>query len=319
MLLFAKLLLGRDGARDPQILIPIAGIIAWAVIHYVATVPSNQTWAASVLRTPLHNQLRAQGFIALLSLFFANVLWMPVDLSTWQRIASVDGDGPELLSSLRRGTARVLFESPASWCLGVILGLIISCTGILGNGDVYTATAAFGGALAKGSLASRLLGAWAFPVFAAGCVAVMLSTVTSLISAIGFTAFRDLPLPRNIPPSLNTARVWTAVIAILGLTAYPLLRWKLNATLPTLLYVSYSAQLSLFVVVLLALLRRNLHPGAAMSSLVCGLIGCGVSLALAIRLTDRPEFAVLPPLFALVGAAAGYVLAYRPSQARDDA
>jgi len=79
------------------------------------------------LTSPLSSQLRAQSELGLFSLMLANALWMVVDISSWQRIASVgrEGDGFPL-RSLQRGTLRVACESPATWLLGVVLGWSIS-------------------------------------------------------------------------------------------------------------------------------------------------------------------------------------------------
>jgi Na+/pantothenate symporter len=136
----------------------------------------------------------------------------------------------------------------------------------------------------------------------------MLSTVDSIISAIAFTAHRDL---RFIKPanqnSLAPARKWTAGIVIAGLVAYPLLRYVFGTNLPTFLYASYSMQLSLIVVVILALYNKQVEGRAAFASICGGFIMTGISLYLAIKVPD-PDAAVLPPIFAVLGAIVAYAL-----------
>jgi Na+/proline symporter len=277
--------------------------------------PSVGGFQPTVLDLPLRQLIEKQTWVAMLSLFVANVLWMPVDLSTWQRIASVEGQRSEVLRRLRRGTLRVMFESPASWCLGVALGLIINGGGLLPpSRDPSEALSAFSEALANGTAAPYLgdTARWLYPIFIVGCISVMLSTVDSLISAIAFTAHQDLPrLPwYKHTGELATARFWTVLIAAAGLTLYPLIRWAMGANLPTFLYSAYSAQLSLVVVVLMALLRKRIEKRAALCSLWAGFVATAIAFALALRLPDSPEAAVLPPLFACTGAAIGYVLGF---------
>lgn len=134
-LIIGKLQVGWKTARnDPQLLIPLLSAFALIVVAYYSTgLPAGVH--TSILNVPMTRQLYAQGWLGLFSLLIANALWMPVDLSTWQRISSVSGQGSTLLSNLKAGTRRVLFESPATWMLGVALGLVISAGGFLGSLD----------------------------------------------------------------------------------------------------------------------------------------------------------------------------------------
>ena len=298
---------------DRQILIPLLGVVGYAIIHFGITrklAPGN---SVTVLDQPLNQQLKAQGYFGLLSLFVANAFWMPVDLSTWQRIASVEGKDSELLRNLRKGTRRIMFESPASWCLGVVLGLIINGSGILRPAqDASEGLSAFSAALLSGTNIGYL--GWAvfliYPAFLIACISIMLSTVDSLISAIAFTAHRDLP-PYTGSGKMRSARLWTVCIALAGLAIYPAIRWLAGANLSTLLYASYSAQLSLLVIVLLALAKKRLSKRAAIWSLLGGFLATVVCCILAVRIPSNPQFAVLPPIFAILGAAAGYIFGYK--------
>lgn len=311
ILLLGKLMIGwRRAIRDPQTLIPLVGFAALAiVVPYVHRLVAGHQ--ASVLNLPPKQQLYAQGPLGLFSLLLANALWMPVDLSTWQRISSVKGTADELLHSLRKGTRRVLFESPATWMLGVALGLTISTGGFLGNANPSQGLLLFSSALASRSMTSYLpglLASLAYPVFIVACLSVMLSTVHSIISAISFTAYNDL-LPPN-RPSLTAARVCTIILVLLGMAVYPYLRITLGASLPTILYGAYSAQLSLFVIAMLALLKKRLNSIAAIASILFGFVATGLSVYLALKVTD-PDAAVLPPIFALLAAIIGYVIFFR--------
>ena len=98
-ILVGKLQLGlRKAAKDPQTWIPASAIVLLIILHFTFTRTLPVGALPSVLHKPLSVQLAAQGWFPLLSLFLANALWMPVDLSTWQRISSVTGSGPSLLA-----------------------------------------------------------------------------------------------------------------------------------------------------------------------------------------------------------------------------
>jgi hypothetical protein len=314
VLVIGKLQVGWNAARkDPQFLVPLLGALVLIGIAYYSSHLSVGTHL-SVLNIPLGQQMYAQGWFGLFSLLIANALWMLVDLSTWQRISSVSGSGPALLCNLKAGTRRVLFESPATWMLGVALGLVISAGGFLASSpDPSQGLGLLSSALANRSVTigkSSLIAALMYPVFIVACLSVMMSTVHSLISAIAFTAHNDLLPNTKVRTSLAAARSWTIALVLAGMILYPYLRLRLGANLPTVLYGAYSVQLSLFVIALLGLLRRRLSKAAAFSSVLCGFAGTAVSVWLAVRITD-PSVSVLPPIFAVAASFIGYVLFFR--------
>jgi Na+/proline symporter len=314
IMLVGKLLVGwRSALKDPQVLIPVLGLMGLFLIEYFisarALSPGHEP---SVFDQPLRTQMNAQGAFALFSLFLANFFWMPVDLSTWQRISSVNGGGAELSASLKRGTQRVLFESPATWLLGVILGLTISGGGYLKTGaDASEGLISYSAALASGAgfpFVSNSLPTLLYFVFLIACLSIMLSTVHGILCAITFTAYKDLP-PYN-KTGTKAARAWTIALILAGMIFYPLLRLHMGANLPTILYGAYSAQLCLIVVALVALYDKRLEKRAAFWSIMFGFAGTIISVILAINVTD-PDAAVLPPIFAIFSALAGYVIMFK--------
>jgi uncharacterized membrane protein YfcA len=94
---------------------------------------------------------------------------------------------------------------------------------------------------------------------------------------------------------------------------YPELRWHFSASLPTLLYGAYSAQLSLILVSVLALLHHHMDKRAAAASIIFGFIGTIISVWIAIKNTN-PSSAVLPPIFAVLFAVVGFLIFYRRSR-----
>ncbi|MGZ8874243.1 MAG: hypothetical protein ACXW1F_04735 [Halobacteriota archaeon] len=313
------MLIGKVGAswrrpfQDWQVFIPLVGLLGVILVSvWIRSTGLAAGNSGTILDQPIGMQLKAQGYFPLISLFIANALWMPVDFSTWQRVASVEGAGQDALKRLRRGTWRVMFESPASWCLGVVLGLIIHAGGFVNAGDEANALPSFSSALHNGNASAHFVWAssWLYPLFIVACISIMLSTVDSIISAIAFTADQDLPfLTERKQRELLPARLWTVAIMLAGLIIYPFLRYLVGTDLPTFLYAAYSMQLSLLVIVLLALYHRRLESRAAIASLLCGFGATLISGYLA--KSGNPNFAVLPPMFAVLGSIIGYAIFFR--------
>ncbi len=308
--------------------VPILAIVALGIVYAVTvTGGAMPGHATTVLDQPILTQLHAQGIIGIISLLFANALWMPVDFSTWQRIASVKGENePVLLSLLDRGTWRVMFESPATWILGIVLGLEIQGGGFLpAGGDANNGVAAFASTLAHQTAAGSgfSLTQWLYPLFIVASISIMMSTVHGIISAIAFTADKDLrptqhktlqdadAAAESVNSRLAGPRWITGGIMFSGLALYPLLHEAIGTDhLSTLLYAAYSMQLSLLVVVLLSLFKKNLNPRAALVSILTGFAFTILAAWAAISISD-PDAAVLPPIFAVLGAGIGYVLAFK--------
>jgi Na+/proline symporter len=303
---------GMRSAFNPSIIIAVLGTIALCVAIVVARrLPAGH--APTILSQPLSNQLWAQGTLGLISLFVANALWMPVDLSTWQRIASVRGTGAPLLNSLKKGTLRVLFESPVSWVMGVALGVSIQASGILRGADPAEGVGRLVGGLLDGTFGSypHWVSIVVYELFVGSCIAIMLSTVNSFLSAISFTFYKDV-LPQRADDDLASARRATVVLVVVGAALYIALRTALGANLATFLYSAYAAQLSLFIVALLALYKRNVDRRAATWSVGIGLLLSAVTFAVAMH-TSNPAVAVIPPVVAMLGSAFSYLLFYRGS------
>ncbi len=306
LIVYGKWSWGREvGVRDAQLAIPLIGLLVLAA--EVFFVPANWPEGTNVtaLEQPLWTQLTAQGFFPIVALLAANALWMPVDVSTWQRIGSVSGSGAERVRQIRIGTRRVMFESPATWCLGAVLGWVMVAGGFLPpTTDAYAAIGAFSQSLADG----RVLGTSAvYGIWLAACVAVMLSTVNALLSAISFTTDRDLVGDRT--ENLNKARLITLALLVVGFAGYEWLRRGLGANLSTLLYGAYSAQLSLIVVVWLVLMDSNRRDArAAFASIAFGLVATAAATFGALWNINNPTLAVIQPLFATTGSVVGYLL-----------
>jgi Na+/proline symporter len=298
---------------DRQIFIPIVGIGLQLLLIIVSlssgwspsTGPGLEVYNAGSFGT----QLRAQGTLGLVSLFFANALWQFADVSSWQRISSVKlTTGTHQFAQIQRGIRRVMLESPVSWIFGAILGMTLNYSGFLHKSeDPSVALTNFAAAIVTGKTQLALLGGFTwfiFPVLVAAVIAIMLSTVDALISAISFTSYHDLP-PYGKSKSLNSARMWTFLITLLGGVLYYGLRFISHIDIQTALYAFYSSQLSLFAPILGTLLTKRLCKTAAFSAIAAGIATAFVT---AFFVANKPQYAVTPPLFALLVSSTMYIL-----------
>lgn len=334
LMIIGKLQVGlRDAVSDPQIWIPILALVGLLVINPwaspVSWLVAGHAHPSGGIAAPLTSQVKAQGVIGLLSLLLANALWMPVDLSTWQRVASVkgsDNDSYDAFKSLKKATLRVMIESPVSWCLGIVLGLIIGGGGFLGAGhDAGSGVTDFAKRLATQSIPGLIPheGVWLYLVLVMASVAFMLSTINPIISTISFTAYMDLPKGRKSGGArrgtLRGAKLWASLTVVFSFIAFYLLTSKFGAKLPELMYAAFSSQLSLFPAVIFALYQRHCNARAAFTSILGGFLGTVIALGLALSRPENPSLQVLPPIFAVSFACAFYVLSYkkRPEEVRD--
>jgi len=263
--------------------------------------------ADAVFSLPYSVQLEAQGWLGVVSLFFANALWMLVDASTWQRVGSMPRT-ETLANNLELATSRIAIESPATWILGCAFGWLIHDLKLVPTGgSEWNAMQYFAEALANGGIfGAGATALFLYGLFIAACIAVMLSTVASLLSTVGFTVERDLLREED---SLKRAKTVTALSLLVLGAGYLVLKVVLGASTSGLLYTAYSSQLALWLVVLLALFReRRGESRAATSSILSGLAAAALMIILQILNPSLQELAVLPPLIVALASLGTYVL-----------
>ena len=299
---------------DKQLLIPIIGIILQLFLMTIALLSHptspNEVAISSLLANPL-DQLRAQGIISLLSLFFANALWQFVDLSSWQRVSSVklsDANDSSRYEPIRRGVWRVMVESPVSWVFGVIFGMTLKYSGFLNaNDDPSVAIGNFVTALSTRKVSIAFFGSYSwllYPVLVAAVIAIMLSTVHALICAVSFTAMNDLQPIRA--RTLNRARIWTFLIVLMGGVLYYILRFVSEAGIATALYAFYASQLSLFPTVVASFYSKYVNKYAALTSIVTGIV---TAFVFAYSVVEKyPSLSLAPPLFSLIVSGVVYLV-----------
>jgi hypothetical protein len=106
-------------------------------------------------------------------------------------------------------------------------------------------------------------------------------------------------------------RLVTTATLVAGFLLFEGLRGIAGADLPILLYGAYAAQLSLALIVFLALFRRRLSARGAIGSVVFGLAATAAYVTYAVISKDQANAYVQPPFFALVGGILGYAMCFR--------
>lgn len=260
----------------------------------------------------------SQGTLNLLSLALLPLLWQFVDVTMWQRLASVqlsDEDGAtaptrEKLRPIRVGLQRFAFESPITWLFAIVIGMLLRHVDIgVTEQGIWDALGAIPLALreASGEL-GQPLGLMLAIGFGAAIVAAMLSTADSML--MGALAVFSLDLaspvqrtagtPESLALSTPDIRVGRAAIVVFVTIALGVIWLQLMTSIQILpiLLGAYAAQISLAVSVVGALvLPRELRSrGWAIASILAGVAATAYATAVAL---GNAEWQLFAPLFAL--------------------
>ena len=330
LMIFAKMnLIGRSKASrepyfaDKQIIIPVFGILFLLLLRLITTQAESVSFAQMPgLYENISAQAKAQGIVALVSLFVANFFWMPVDISTWQRISSIHVD-PSLPESrrftpIKKGVFRVMLESPISWGFGVVFGMTLKYSGLFAvQDDAASGISKFTEALTNFQIQGMGIGnnvSFLFPIFIVAMIAIMLSTIDELLSAITFTAFDDVIERREGSiengalgrRALNKARLTTLGICVVGAFVYYGFRYIYKVEIATVLYTFYSSQLALFPSVFGSLYGKKRMGVAAIWSIILGIVAAFVTSF--IGATKSIDLSLVSPLSCLFVATITYWL-----------
>jgi Na+/pantothenate symporter len=251
--------------------------VAFFYSLYIAyTSPTfQQTWLPESISSDFF------GFSSLTILFVAslsllNVPWQLVDMSVWQRLVACKGK-EDIKKGLRQSVAFIA----VLWLVLILLGMLLHYfPGFAApdNGDFAT------------PFLSYLRNPLIFALFAAGCVAALMSTADSLLIASVQTLVMDVFFPHKSPDLLfakasteadqdfsekllSTGRKWAWVLGI----SSPILIYLVNVVIPGILdlfFLIYTAQLTLLASVLVAIYSHNptRYKWLAAASIVLGLI-----------------------------------------------
>jgi hypothetical protein len=217
------------------------------------------------------------------------IFWQFVDLTNWQRICSLTATTPsEYASETRKGFWQYLIESPLSWLLAVLLGLLAPPL-ISGNDDPFEL-------FIRHFLTEPGLPQIAGIMLVAGIVGVFMSTADAAITAIGYAFAYDFYGPtRDLidkeSSSLSSAetakvvkagRLFMATIVGVIVLLFILLDWYLRhgPTFVGLLFAFYTPVISFSPAVLCPIwFNRSPRNGLAfVAILVAATAGLGLGV-----------------------------------------
>ena len=232
------------------------------------------------------------GLMSLISLLIANGLYQIVDVGQWQRLVSAhcsesmfESNKKELVRSIRY----IMIYSPVTWVMAILFGMMLVYL-LPDMTDPYDAVVSF------------LLSYWQIMpelilVFILSLVAIMLSTLDSLVAAITFTLHNDcLVAFKPKWRSIQFGRLVTVLFLILGMFFYIELSEKVN-NFADILYTCWAFQITLFPLIMIAIIRKKLSAIGALVSLAIGIIGA--LLPLYVTFLNPYEHA---PALALLGS-----------------
>jgi len=295
----------RSG-RMPSLLVPLTCLTILGIAYFLGTREQSGP-STAVHRSPWRPQ--PMGLLTASSLVVANAMWQFVDLSTFQRLTALHlpRNAQDRTRLLRKAVFWTALESPLSWCIGIAIGIGLGQLGMFGGPDgAWVAYDRFLSSLAEGNgvgaLFPEAVRAAVIGLSLAGLIAIMLSSVDSLGSAMAFTTSADLvhPASRSAANTTARARLITVVVllAVWGLLAVWEAHLSSDFTLSAWLYTAYAMQLALVGVCICALLDVRLGPKLAFLSVAAGVIAsvaCGTLLVV----TADPNVFVIPPLVAV--------------------
>ena len=258
----------RSTAKPLQFAFLVYGIALLVILGYWFLDGNVQDTFTSFWESQKFGQPLGLGFMSLISLLIANGLYQVVDVGQWQRLASArysESDFGPIKSELVRSIRYVMVYSPVTWIMAILFGMTLKYL-LPDLADPYDAVASF------------LIAYWqSMPVlvliFVLSLVAIMLSTLDSLVAAITFTLHNDcLVAFQSKWRSIQFGRLVTILFLVLGLFFYIDLSGRVN-NFADILYTCWAFQIALFPLVMVAIVRDRLSASGAFASLAMGIIG----------------------------------------------
>lgn len=238
---------------------------------------SADVWADFAKHHQIFNPLSLGG-MSIFSLLIANSLYQVVDIGQWQRLASVQLDMNNFEGS-KRNLVRVIqltgVYSAFTWILAIFFGMTLKyiSTGISSN--PYDATAIFLLQYAKGDASEQLV----VFLMLISLVAIMLSTLDSLVSSIAFTIHNDWLVSLNEKlRTIAVGRLFTIAFMLCAFYLYGLLSVRVN-NFADILYSCWALQIAMFPLVLISLKKGAIHRWWAFWSLLGGMLGAMLPVA----------------------------------------
>lgn len=249
--------------------------------------------------------LEGFGYLGLISLIILPLSWQFVDLTNWQRILSVKKDKSEIVNrSIKKGLLTFSIESPFTWILFLIFGLLISTA--YSNLTFEDILIDFPKQMINSESTFETAIGYTFIV---SIISIMLSTIDSFIMGIAFTYTYDInskskelidkndTLNKNqLDGILAKGKIFGFITVLLSIGLFVVFDKYVKGggdLFINLLLTFYTASLSFLPLVLgLIFLKKRPSENWAISSM---LIGSVISISLGVyAVIFNPEYAWYP-------------------------
>jgi Na+/proline symporter len=274
-------------------------------------------WSFAALRSiifPGNSDFLGFGWWGAAALVFVNGIWQFIDVSSLQRLQSIDFDDSDSVAAKRR-LARIVratgFEAGVGWLLIILTAVMLKSVGL--SNDLLLQS------LLKNNQSALLVAVFIFTVSV-----YMHSTVACFISALSYISFYDIvpimgPRWRLLPQDrqLNLARITTAAVLIIVSACYFSLRILIpDEEIAAVLYGIYAFQIVSLPGVAVALFvpRMPVLPSAVIASVISGmLVALGTAIFpngwtyLTIAGLDAASWTVIPPFASALVSTVVYV------------
>ncbi|MFC1565296.1 hypothetical protein ACFL6G_10205, partial [candidate division KSB1 bacterium] len=265
-----------------------------------------------------NNHLFGFGLFGIISLFIANSIWQFVDISSLQRLQSVEysSEQDSKLSThsriiIKQGLFSAGIESAIIWILAIFLALGLHFAGIQGYDDLSNFFMSLGGVFW-----------WILPLFVFAMISFMLSSIDGFISAISYVTYYDVLRQQEVKDNKDQrhllARITTFFSVFIIYTLYIFLKEGPAAQhIAAILYVVYAVQISIACVIIITLLKpKYINVSAAILSILSG----GVVSWWTATTYDTPfkwipldSWYVIPPLAVFIFSTFTYIIVYYSS------
>ncbi len=246
------------------------------------------------------------------------IFWQFVDLTNWQRICSLTTQSPDdYVVNAKRGLKEYFTESPLSWLIAVVLGLLapqLMNVTQAGNDPFETFIRYF---LGNGKLMPQIVGIF----LVAGVVGIFMSTADAAITAVGYAFAYDFWKPsrelidKQDPLSdtetqfvISAGRSFMAIAVVFIIVAFVLLDWfDLGSQFIGLLFAFYTPLISLSPAILCPVWFKR-RPGGkkAFIAILAGVItGLGLGF---FSILGYPQYQWYPAPSAFIVSWAFYLM-----------
>jgi Na+/proline symporter len=248
----------------------LAGLLIVLVVAYVSfRRPDLANPGDVMIAGPFRQVSERWGWVTLLGFTIINVLWQFCDNSNYQRIASLDlsQDLRDATRDLRGLISRLIWVSPLTWGLGIVLGIAIRTAGISvpQTGGEYIALLA---SIKDAALHGDLFALTAVLALSAALTSIMMETVDGALIACAQSFIRDISGDERLSTGRIAAISATAFLFVISLAIVH--RALGGASILTVMAGAYSAMVVLALPAIIKMSGRTVPDWAAATGILFG-------------------------------------------------